>query len=472
MVAVTALGAARPTGAVMSDGASGRTPAPSSEDASWAAERLSALRQEAIELGAAGRRSEALVAARSAVELVRRAFGDLDREGLRLMGTTLVQMQKMLNRLGYRVEAVQVAHDVVTFCRKRIDAGERAVDQELAAGLNALGAALEGVGEFASAAEAAREEVTLRRELARDGCPDHLHQLANGLLDLGRWQGRAGGDERQAARLIQEVAEVLCPLADAGAIEARLDLARTHCALATLWGDRHVANKAVPPGLQAVAMNRALAIENPQRAEPELAKALHNVGIWLSQAGRREDALAAADEAVTMYRRFAHTDAPDAMRNLAWSLVTFGNRLAETGDAERAQGAYREAGALMLRLPIDDARLWAWLASIPASRLSHPKDLRDFLLPLLSRLASAKFAWRPEVAGSLAELHEQAYIRAKSLFTTLTKDPEELSATALVALLGPTYGEDVALWAHDTGIGHRVLASIRCPSTLPRCTDT
>ena len=70
---------------------------------------------------------------------------------------------------------------------------------------------------------------------------------------------------------------------------------------------------------------------------------LDNLGNRLSELGRREDALAAAQEATDIYRRFAAVR-PDAfLPDLARSLNNLGNRLSKLGRREDALAAAQEA---------------------------------------------------------------------------------------------------------------------------------
>jgi hypothetical protein len=58
-----------------------------------------------------------------------------------------------------------------------------------------------------------------------------------------------------------------------------------------------------------------MAPRNTAVFEPELASALTLLGIQLSEAGRPEDGLAVAEEAVILYRRLAQ-DNPDMYADL------------------------------------------------------------------------------------------------------------------------------------------------------------
>ena len=69
---------------------------------------------------------------------------------------------------------------------------------------------------------------------------------------------------------------------------------------------------------------------------------LNNVAVMLSKLGRREEALAAAEEAVLLYRQLAATR-PDAfLPNLATSLWAQGQCLRAAGRDEDALAAFLE----------------------------------------------------------------------------------------------------------------------------------
>jgi tetratricopeptide (TPR) repeat protein/nucleoside phosphorylase len=92
----------------------------------------------------------------------------------------------------------------------------------------------------------------------------------------------------------------------------------------------------------AWASGRLLA-ELPEDNHAERARVLNNLGNRLSELGRREEALAAAREAVEHYRELARVQ-PDAfLPNLAGSLSNLGNRLSDLGRREEALAAAREA---------------------------------------------------------------------------------------------------------------------------------
>jgi tetratricopeptide (TPR) repeat protein len=106
---------------------------------------------------------------------------------------------------------------------------------------------------------------------------------------------------------------------------------------------------------------------------------LNNLANSLSALGRREDALAAAEEATQIYRDLAAAR-PDAFRpNLALSLANLANRLFDLGRRQDALAAAKEAvstlGPFFLAHP---AAFSSWMGSIVHvySRLSDDLDQR------------------------------------------------------------------------------------------------
>ena len=83
---------------------------------------------------------------------------------------------------------------------------------------------------------------------------------------------------------------------------------------------RYLSAYAVQAGAQGLAPLRRLAEANPDAWLPDLASSLNNLGNRLAEAGRREEALAPTEEAVTIRRRLAQNN-PDAwLPDLATSL--------------------------------------------------------------------------------------------------------------------------------------------------------
>ncbi|MFC9263811.1 tetratricopeptide repeat protein [Streptomyces hydrogenans] len=110
---------------------------------------------------------------------------------------------------------------------------------------------------------------------------------------------------------------------------------------------------------------RALADANPDAHLPDLAMSLNNLSIRLSEVGRREEGLAAIQEANGHYRALADAN-PDAhLPDLAMSLNNLSNRLSEAGRREEGLTASREAVAI--RRALADANPDAYLLDLASS---------------------------------------------------------------------------------------------------------
>jgi tetratricopeptide (TPR) repeat protein len=101
---------------------------------------------------------------------------------------------------------------------------------------------------------------------------------------------------------------------------------------------------------EAVGVYRRLVERNPAAYEPDLAGALNNLGICLSGLGRREEALAATEQAVGVYRRLVERNPAAYEPDLAGSLNNLGIRLSGLGRREEALAATQEAVEIRRRL--------------------------------------------------------------------------------------------------------------------------
>jgi tetratricopeptide (TPR) repeat protein len=117
---------------------------------------------------------------------------------------------------------------------------------------------------------------------------------------------------------------------------------------------------------EAMDLYRALAAQRPDAFRPDLATSLNTLAVMLSKLGRREEALARAQEAVDLRRDLA-AQRPDAFRpDLARSLAVLANCLDARDRRADAGAADAEAiGALaghFATLPAAFGRLMQVLA--------------------------------------------------------------------------------------------------------------
>ncbi|MFM7641305.1 MAG: CHAT domain-containing tetratricopeptide repeat protein, partial [Cyanobium sp.] len=99
--------------------------------------------------------------------------------------------------------------------------------------------------------------------------------------------------------------------------------------------------EALAPTEEAVRIYRELVKTNPAYL-PNVATALNNLGVSLSELGRRQEALAPTEEALQIRRELAKTN-PAFLPDLASSLNNLGIRLSELGRRQEALAPSEEA---------------------------------------------------------------------------------------------------------------------------------
>jgi tetratricopeptide (TPR) repeat protein len=176
--------------------------------------------------------------------------------------------------------------------------------------------------------------------------------------------------------------------------------------------------EALAASQEAVDIYRRLAETRPDAFLPDVAMSLNRLGIRLSNLGRREEALAASQEAVAIHRRLAETR-PDAfLPDLASSLNNLGIRLSNLGRREEALAASQEAVAIHRRLA--ETRPDAFLPNLASSlnnlgnRLSNLGRREEALaasqeaVAIHRRLAETRpDAFLPNLASSLNNLGDR-----------------------------------------------------------------
>ncbi|MFG3055526.1 tetratricopeptide repeat protein [Kitasatospora sp. NPDC048239] len=185
---------------------------------------------------------------------------------------------------------------------------------------------------------------------------------------------------------------------------------------------------------EAVTLYRHLADARPDAHLPDLAASLHNLGATLAGVGRLEDALTAVQEAVTLYRHLA-TARPDAhLPDLALSVDNLGVQLGKLGRLKDALTAIEEV--VTLRRGLADARPDAHLPDLAASlhnlgatlagvgRLEDALTAIEEAVTLRRGLADARpDAHLPDLAASLHNLGGQLWAieRLEDALTAIEK---------------------------------------------------
>lgn len=117
---------------------------------------------------------------------------------------------------------------------------------------------------------------------------------------------------------------------------------RLYAALGTSLVNAGLREQALTACNQAVDAYRPLGASTSPVCEPDLATVLNTLGMALAHMGRREEALAAATEAVEVYRRLGGAEGAD-LSGLAKALVNLSDRLSDSGRREEALAAAAEA---------------------------------------------------------------------------------------------------------------------------------
>lgn len=139
--------------------------------------------------------------------------------------------------------------------------------------------------------------------------------------------------------------------------------ASIHADLGIRYYNAGLREEAMAATQESVTLYRRLADADPAGSAAGLAKSLNDLGVRLSQLGRRGEALEAAEEAVQIWRHLAQADPATGAPNLAAALDNLGIRLSELGQREEALAASAEAVTAYQRLTqVDPAAFGEGLA--------------------------------------------------------------------------------------------------------------
>ena len=229
-----------------------------------------------------------------------------------------------------------------------------------------------------------------------DALDHHLRRLARTAVDVAQQQGDPIGtlladalerhpDSMLAREILESVPQYTVSLREAAVTaatqalrgvpensdeRAKLLVDRSH-RLSQL-GRREEALSAIN---EAVTIYRRLADARPDAFLPDHAASLNNQSNVLNDLGRRGDALAVIGEAVSVYRTLAEAR-PDAfLPDLAASLNNRANRLRELGRGEDALAGIDEA--VTIRRMLADARPDAFLPDLAMSLNNQANVLND-----------------------------------------------------------------------------------------------
>ncbi|KAF7971897.1 hypothetical protein HWV62_19521 [Athelia sp. TMB] len=227
--------------------------------------------------------------------------------------------------------------------------------------------------------------------------------MANGRL--ASFGGRADPPNETLAPIDDPMAEQpIFPLA------GHLARAQAYSDLSTSQRNAGQRQDALAAMQQAVALFRTLAAEHPAMHNTDLAISLRTLSHRLSDVGKREEALAAIEEAVSLQRARANERPSDFNADLALSLNHYSNRLSRLERHEEALLAIQESVDLYRKL-------------VEQQPESHKPGLAASLYNLSSRFS--KYDLWEEALGVIQE--------ACSIYQLLAAEHPSLYSTNLAA---------------------------------------
>ena len=262
----------------------------------------------------------------------------------------LVDLSNRLADLGRREEALAAIEEAVTIHRQLAEARPDAFLPDLATSLNNQSVRLADLGRREEALAAIEEAVTIRRQLAQARPDAFLPDLATSLNNQSTCLADLGRREEALAAIEEAVTHL--PRAGRGP-PRRVPARPRHVAeqpVGPAWRIWGGGRRRWPRSRKPSRIYRQLAAGPPDAFLPDLAVSLNNQSNRLADLGRREEALAAIEEAVTIRRQLAQAR-PDAfLPDLAMSLNNQSSRLAGLGRREEALAAIEEAVTIRRQL--------------------------------------------------------------------------------------------------------------------------
>ena len=194
---------------------------------------------------------------------------------------------------------------------------------------------------------------------------------------------------------------------------------------------------AVAPAEEAVTLYREQAAQNPAFA-PNLAAALTNLGACYSEVGRRADAVAPTEEAVTLRRKQAAQN-PAFAPDLATALTNLGARYSEVGRRTDAVAPTEEAVTLRREQAAQNPAF--------APDLAMALNNLDRRLVAIGDPARAEVAWQ-----EVLDEHDLRTRATLLLYRAYAADPGDLRAAGWLVEVCRSDARALLHPAHDNAL--------------------
>lgn len=287
----------------------------------------------------------------------------------------------------------------------------------LAQALHGFSQRLAAEGDPDGALGAAREALTLYRELDQASPGAFRTALVRTLVNVANRYADTG-DREGALPPAREAVELQRDLADAGGSASLPDLALALGSLGRRVHDIGDREGALALTRDAVAIYRQLGARTPTAFRPGLAVALNNLAVSLAAAGERRAAVPAAREAVDIHLELAASHPDEFLAPLAHSLTNLASGLkavkSHTEALPHAEAAVRANRRVAERHP---TVLRSALAGSLTNLSVHREDVGDLagcLAPAQEAVeicrelvARHPAAFQPELAGALHNLADR-----------------------------------------------------------------
>ena len=270
------------------------------------------------------------------------AVGGEDEAALTERAWHLNNLSFRLGELGRREEAIDAARESVTIHRQLAEARPGAFLPELAMSLNNLAIELGKLGRRNEALKSIREASEVYRQLAKAQPSTFLNNLAACLINLSNHLGDLGRRE-EALDTAREAVTIRRRLTEARTDAYLPDLALSLINLASRLSNQNRREEALHAAHEAADLYRQLSEVRPDAFLPDLAISLNNISAFFHNLDRREEALGSAREAVTLRRQLAEARPDVFTEELCQSLGTLGSAIAADGGGhDEAATAFAE----------------------------------------------------------------------------------------------------------------------------------